>query len=154
MDELKNAQAALDEANDLLKMQAPPSVLHVTEHTTLAAKYLTPEAVAAMSGPKATRLMLVTKDGLVAKCLYFSCIVETERIEAGVEAMAKIANDMAAKGQIHSVLAPISSIELSIEGLKLPHAVFLFILVPAAHIAELEQHEYHNLEGAIGKRLP
>ena len=57
--------------------------------------------------------------------------------------MADVANELAAKGYIHSVLAPISAIELAIMPFEVPTSVVLFYpLVPLQYAEEVQSHRH------------
>lgn len=135
--------------------QLDGSMLDLNDVMDHAEKYLTPEAQAfAKTAEKATALILLEQDPTAFKTIYFSVSCHDDKLDEAVEKMAIIMNDLVAKGQIHSILAPISRLRLmTIDTLKLPYAVFFFPVVSFANYDELMKHPCANLEGGIGPRL-
>ena len=105
--------------------------LKVEDLSKKAEEHLNDAALEAMKR-KAKSQVLRFDDGRTYLSMYFSCRVRKEEIDLGVEKMATIANELADKGLIHSVLAPISFLELAQAPLEYPTvAVFFCPLVPA-----------------------
>lgn len=157
---MEDIQESIEKLNEALKASEKTvmsPVLQVNDQTGIAEKYLTPEALEIINnGKKAKALLGFDGEQCVAKCAYFAVTVATKNVELGVEKLAEIANDLALAGLIHSILAPISSLELAASEVgKLPQSVvFFYPLVPIDQFDSIKElYEYFVEEGSTGKTL-
>lgn len=144
-------QDALKAADNLVKSPA----LKVTDQTQIARNFLSAKALAAMAVKRATTLIEVDDNKNVYQCVFFAVRTKTSKIEAGVREMAEIANDLAEKGLIHSILAPIGSIDLVRSPGEVPtSAVFFYPLVPIEKVGEVKFSSAYSIsEGDTGQAL-
>lgn len=131
------------------------SAIKVDSEDNFSSKYLTKEAKDSLA-KKATQQVYRYEDGSIYMTAYLSTIIKKENVEKGVKAICEILNELAAKGYIHSCLAPPSSIELvKITKQHESRAVFCFPLVPVDKMEEIKEiaKGLMTTEGEIGKSL-
>lgn len=124
------------------KTKSISPALEVTDHTSMASKYLNAESVEAFKNKSS-----VLSNGK-ARCVFFAVTVANDNLEEAVKILSKVANDLASQGSIDSILDPISSIKLAkLPGKKELKAVFFYPLVPVEKYDEIVKHEYSIEEG-------
>jgi len=131
----------------------PTSTPQVKDLSELAARYLTTDALKQTG--KRTLSQIVEEGGTLYRCVYFACQVAEDNLETGVKEIAASVNELAAKGLIHSALAPLFSITLVKNPLEKPTcAVFCFVLVPASEVDEINASMKHVVqEGGLGELI-
>lgn len=130
------------------------SIIRVNDLAEQAKPLLSEKALEKMNGPRSKALIAVENNAAVARAAFFSVIVKRGNEEKGMKEMVKVANELAEKGLIHSILTPISSITLVPQHLEfIPAAVFFFPMIHLDRYQEVEKHEYFTLEGGIGPKL-
>lgn len=141
------------EVDDLLKDGKHLDHLNIGSLMPLAAKYLTSDALTALSNRSLHQM--VTESGQTFVTAYFAIQAKDNEVEHAVKLLSDIANELASENLIHSALAEISSITLGKQPLMAPkQAVFMFVLVPSDKLAEIkERYEYSVEEGEVGKHL-
>lgn len=157
--ENKNLEESIDALNKALEagenvVSAP--VLNVKDESDVAKKYLTSKALKALEDlPKAKKLLGCDIHGVpIAKAVYFAARIKSDKIERAIEQMALVANDLVEKGLIHSILAPISTIELfRMPGEVATSAAFFFPLVPIDKVNEIKKYDFSTEEGEVGKLM-
>jgi len=148
-----------DDTIEASENEAPPAVgqiLRVEKEEILYKKYLTPKALACMDGKQAKTLVAVEEDGKCYRAIFFSVLIRKGNTEKGVKVIAKIINELAEEGLIHSILSPISSLTLAKQLMVFDQAaVFCFPLVPADKHDEITKR-YNKIavpEGGIGESV-
>lgn len=149
LNELTNALEANEKTIDMAAVAA----IRVTDQMESAKKYLSQLATTALS--KTSKTLIAEEQGqAVARCTFFGAAVANGNLEAAIKKMAEIANELADKGLIHSVLAPISSLQLAhMAGQVETSAVFFYPLVPLDKVPEVEKIEFSLKEGENPKIL-
>jgi hypothetical protein len=139
---IQKAEALIKEGEELrAALAAKGSTLQVTDLSSVVENVLSEQAKNAMSR-KATSLAVfdTTSGNIIAECIYLCVRVQTAKIEAAARMIAGQLNLLAAKDQIHSTLAPISSIDLVREFGKVPtSAVLAYVLVPVEEKEQIEK---------------
>jgi HAMP domain-containing protein len=152
----KTIEQSLEELNKALEanqnvVKAPP--YKVDDHTKDAEKYLSAKAQEAMK-EKAKNLMILKDGKIISRCVYFSAVVAKNNVDAGIQKMAEIANRLAEKEYITSVLTPISALSLAIlPGELHKSVVFFFPHIKIDNVEEVEKMEYSTKEGGIGPTI-
>lgn len=145
--------AKLNDAFSAIATQG--STFQIVDQMHSAKKYLTESAINDLSR-KATTMIALRDDGTYAKVVFFSVVVKSNNVEAGVEKLSTIMNELSSSGLIHSALSPIRSLELARMPMKAQSSVVIaYVLVPGSLSEEIEK-KYANFvcqEGGVGESI-
>lgn len=111
--------------------------LKVDDLTWLAEPYLTQASKDALL--RKAKVLELTELGVAYKAIYMASIWRMSSTEKGIQHMAEQLNSLTELGLVHSVLAPISSIELAFSPSNGPSQVVIcYPLVPVDRMEEVE----------------
>jgi hypothetical protein len=95
---------------------------------------------------------LVENNEVTGKAIYFSLVVKTENLKAGIEELSNTVNKLVSLGCVKAVLAPLSSLALAkVAGRPPISAVFFFPIIDIKKEYLAKSQKYNIEEGNIGE---
>jgi hypothetical protein len=125
------------------------SVFKVEKLTSFYKDHLNEKAQTLMD--KKSEKLSFEENGVFYEYITLAVTVNRGNNILGVEALAPAINELAESGVAHSVLAPLSYMELWVTDLQLKNSVFCFLMVPQEKIEELKKkYKYIQEVGSCG----